>query len=80
MPKPSQPLIRVIAIDGPVASGKTVVGRELAARLGWRMLDTGIMYRALTWYALREGIELEDHVKLAETARAVTIEIGAPPS
>ena len=45
----------VIAIDGPVASGKTVVGRELAKRLGWAMLDTGIMYRALTLVRARTG-------------------------
>ena len=56
------------------------MGRERAAHLGWRMLDTGIMYRALTWYALREGTDLKDHVKLTATARAVTIKIGEPPS
>jgi cytidylate kinase len=48
-----------IAIDGPVASGKTVVGRLLAQRLGYRFLDTGLMYRAITWLALKEGVPLE---------------------
>ena len=43
---------RVIAIDGPVASGKTSVGRELARRLGYRLVDTGLMYRAAADLAL----------------------------
>ncbi len=72
-------LPQVIAIDGPVASGKTVVGRELAKKLGWAMLDTGIMYRALTWYAQERSIDLSDHVRLTEIANAVRIEVGAPP-
>ena len=45
-------MIHDIAIDGPAASGKTVVGRLLAQRLDWWFLDTGIMYRAVTWLAL----------------------------
>jgi len=48
-------LAPVVAIDGPVASGKTSVGRVAARQLGLRFLDTGIMYRALTWLALRCG-------------------------
>lgn len=50
----------VVAIDGPVASGKTSVGRVAAAELGLRFLDTGIMYRALTWLALRCGRPVDD--------------------
>ena len=73
-------LSQVIAIDGPVASGKTVVGRELAKRLGWAMLDTGIMYRALTWFAQERRVDLSDHVRLTEIANAVKIEVGPPPS
>jgi cytidylate kinase len=68
----------VIAIDGPVASGKTVVGRELAKRLGWEMLDTGIMYRALTWHALQAGSDLSDHVALTEMAGQVRIDVDKP--
>ena len=49
-----------IAVDGPVASGKTAVGRLLARQLGYRFLDTGIMYRALTWLALERGVSPED--------------------
>ena len=45
--------VSVIAIDGPVAAGKTAVGRELARTLGFSHLDTGIMYRAITWLALK---------------------------
>ena len=48
----------IIAIDGPVAAGKTVVGRELARRLGYRYLDTGVMYRAVTWLAHHSGVSL----------------------
>jgi cytidylate kinase len=49
-----------IAIDGPVASGKTVVGRLLARRLGYKILDTGLMYRAITWQALEDYVDFED--------------------
>ncbi len=55
-------LTQVIAIDGPVAAGKTTVGRELASRLGLDYLDTGVMYRAITWLALRRKISITDQV------------------
>jgi len=45
-----------VAIDGPAASGKSVIGREVARRLGIRFLDTGVMYRAVTWASIRAGI------------------------
>ena len=61
--------ISVIAIDGPVAAGKTAVGRELAQRLGFASLDTGIMYRAITWLALHDGILVENETALGELAR-----------
>ena len=63
----------VIAIDGPVASGKTTVGRALARRLGYRFVDTGLMYRALTVLALREGIDLGDAEALGRLAAATEI-------
>ena len=59
-----------IAIDGPAGAGKSTVARGLAARLGFRYLDTGAMYRALTWLALRRDVPLEDGAKLAELALA----------
>ena len=62
--------VNVIAIDGPVASGKTTVGRELARNLGFAYLDTGIMYRAVTWLALHSSIPVEDEAALGELAGA----------
>jgi CMP/dCMP kinase len=50
----------IVAIDGPAGAGKSTVARTLAARLSVRYLDTGAMYRALTWLALEEGVELAD--------------------
>ena len=63
---------RTIAIDGPAASGKSVAGAGVAARLGYRFFDTGAMYRAMTWLALRRAIDAHDAdalVALAENAR-----------
>ena len=65
----------IIAIDGPVASGKTAVGRLLARRLGFRFLDTGLMYRAVTLSALELRLSLEDQVSLARLGEALSIEI-----
>jgi cytidylate kinase len=50
----------IVAIDGPAGAGKSTVARKLAERLGFRYLDTGAMYRALTWLALREGLPLAE--------------------
>ena len=61
-------MVSVIAIDGPVASGKTAVGRALAHRLGFRSLDTGIMYRAITWLALKQGTPVDDEEALGALA------------
>ena len=73
------PTPSVIAIDGPVASGKTTVGRELAARLGYRFVDTGLMYRALTLVALRRGIDPRDGAALGRLAAEIEISIVAGP-
>ena len=62
--------VSVIAIDGPVAAGKSVVGRELARRLGFKYLDTGVMYRAITWLALRQTTSLQDEEALGKLAHA----------
>jgi cytidylate kinase len=70
----------VICIDGPAASGKTTVAKALAERLGFLYLDTGVLYRALTWVALRRGISPSDEERLAELARSIDIEVKpAPP-
>jgi cytidylate kinase len=60
----------IVAIDGPAGAGKSTVARKLAERLGFRYLDTGAMYRALTWLALREGLPLAESEPLRELARA----------
>ena len=59
----------IVAIDGPAGSGKSTVASALAQRLGFLYLDTGAMYRALTWLARRDGLELDDGHALAELAR-----------
>jgi CMP/dCMP kinase len=59
----------VVAIDGPAGAGKSTVARALAERLGFRYLDTGAMYRALTWLAMKRGLDLGDAQALAELAR-----------
>ncbi len=60
----------IVAIDGPAGAGKSTVARALAVRLGFRYLDTGAMYRALTWLAMLQGLDLGDGESLAELARA----------
>ncbi len=60
----------IIAIDGPAGAGKSTVARRLAERLGFRYLDTGAMYRALTWLALERGADLEDTDALVALAEA----------
>jgi cytidylate kinase len=68
----------IVAIDGPAGAGKSTVARALAERLGFRYLDTGAMYRALTWLAMQRGVDLSAADTLAELARAepVTFEEG----
>src|SRR5918996_1722377 len=67
----------IVAIDGPAGSGKSTVAQELARRLGFRYLDTGAMYRALTWLAYRDGVDLEDGAALAALAREQPVSFGA---
>ena len=67
----------IVTIDGPAGSGKSTVARALAERLGFRYLDTGAMYRALTWLALRDGVALEDGAGLAELARDYDVSFDA---
>ena len=59
----------IVAIDGPAGAGKSTVARKLAERLGFRYLDTGAMYRALTWLAMREGLPLAESEPLGRLAR-----------
>src|SRR6185503_4483301 len=60
----------IIAIDGPAGAGKSTVARSLAERLGFRYLDTGAMYRALTWLAKNENVPLDKGVRLGDLAHA----------
>jgi CMP/dCMP kinase len=59
----------IVAIDGPAGAGKSTVARRLAERLGFSYLDTGAMYRALTWLAIREGLPLTEGDQLGDLAR-----------
>lgn len=69
----------VIAVDGPGGSGKSTVARAVAARLGGRYLDTGAMYRALTWAVLQAGIDPDDARAVAAFAPEAHIGIGTDP-
>ena len=66
-----------IAIDGPAASGKSTIGESLARRLAYLYFDTGVMYRAVTWAALEQGIAIGD--EMAVTALAERLEIDVIP-
>jgi cytidylate kinase len=58
----------IVAIDGPAGAGKSTVARKLAERLGFQYLDTGAMYRALTWLAMHEGLPLAEPEPIGELA------------
>src|SRR5437762_12519213 len=60
----------IVAIDGPAGAGKSTVARRLAERLGFRYIDTGAMYRALTWLAMQRGLDLGGVEALAKLARS----------
>ncbi len=68
--------MKVICIDGPAGSGKSTVARALAKRLGLPYLDTGAMYRSVTFAVLRRGMDPADAAEVAELARHVPIEVG----
>ncbi|MCS6993361.1 MAG: (d)CMP kinase [Anaerolineales bacterium] len=72
------PLPSIIAIDGPAASGKSTLGFRLAEALGYLYFDTGLMYRAVTWLALNQGIDIHDEAAVTRLAEDVPIEVTAP--
>lgn len=65
----------IVAIDGPAGAGKSTVARRLAERLGFRYLDTGAMYRALTWLAMYRGIPLDEGERLADLADQFPVDL-----
>ncbi len=69
---------KIIAIDGPAASGKSTLAQRLAAALGYLYFDTGVMYRAVTWAALQRGLPLEDEAAMAALAEEVRIDVRPP--
>jgi cytidylate kinase len=70
----------VIAVDGPAGSGKSSAARGVATELGLRYLDTGAMYRALTWWLLSQGLDVGDPATVAGHARRPAIEVSTDPA
>lgn len=58
----------IVTIDGPAGAGKSTTARELASRLSFQFLDTGAMYRAVTWLCLKQGVDLHDEQAVADAA------------
>src|SRR5207237_5851702 len=69
-----------ITLDGPSASGKSAAGSRVAARLGYPFVDTGSMYRAVTWLALQRGVDPAAAEALTALAESASIAIGPPPA
>ncbi len=69
----------VIAVDGPSGSGKSTVARAVASRLGLRYLDTGSMYRAVTWAVLERDVDGADQAAVERVADAIRLDIGTDP-
>lgn len=65
-----------VSIDGPAGSGKTTVGKGLSSALGCAYLDTGLMYRAITWLAIQQGLRPDDGPSLAALTRSTTFALG----
>ena len=72
-------ITNTIAIDGPAASGKSTLGKKLAQALDYLLIDTGLMYRAVTWIAIENDIDLSDENAISTLAEKTTIEF-LPPS
>jgi cytidylate kinase len=70
----------VVAVDGPSGSGKSSTARGVAQRLGLAYLDTGAMYRAVTWALLQGGVDLHDSVAVESAAEEVVLRSGTDPS
>jgi CMP/dCMP kinase len=67
----------IIAIDGPAGSGKSTLGEMLANYLGYLYFDSGVMYRAITWYALQREVPIEDEAEITRLAGQLDIDVRA---
>lgn len=65
----------IVTIDGPAGAGKSSAARALAAQLGFQFLDTGAMYRAVTWHCLERGVDLHDREAVADAARRIDLRL-----
>ena len=75
---PNPERIRIIAIDGPAASGKSTLAERLASRIGYLYFDTGVMYRAVTLAGLRAGFPPSDEKRITELASEISIDVRPP--
>lgn len=73
-------MVAIVAVDGPAGSGKSSVCRGVAKAMGYRYLDTGAMYRAMTWAVLQAGISPNDSAAIAEFCASPSIESGTDPT
>jgi cytidylate kinase len=73
LPKPT-----IITIDGPAAAGKSTIGYELAKRLNYLYFDTGVMYRAVTWAAIHERLDISDEAAITALAQRLDIDVTPP--
>ena len=72
------PIPSTITIDGPAASGKSTLGKLLADELDYLFFDTGVMYRAVTWAALRTGTPIENELDISALAESTVIDVQPP--
>ncbi len=68
----------IVAIDGPAASGKTTIANQLAERWDYLFFDTGVMYRAVTWVALKNEISIKDEPAISSLAESIQIDVKPP--
>ncbi len=71
-------IANIIATDGPAASGKSTLGQKLAQALGYLYFDTGVMYRAVTWLALQQGLDIADEPAITRLAEDTQIDVRPP--
>jgi cytidylate kinase len=71
-------IAKIITIDGPAASGKSTLGHKLAQALGYLYFDTGVMYRAVTWLALIQGLDIGDEAAITALAEQTPIDVRPP--